>query len=565
MAPRLLAQVADLDDEALAARARELAGEISAAEAALAAVLAEVERRELHERWECHTVERFATWQCQLSPSRAAGLATVGRAMPELPVVAEAVADGTLSFDKAHCIARTAAAHTEGALVQMALHATVGQTQRICGAWRRADPSPADADDSPTDDDSPTGGDEPRPTVLVVLDEDGVEIRARFDHVRGQLVLAGLEAATRQVRTERRHAAPIDQTAGAATAAPACPEDLSLERLSAAEWRAEGLLRLAGAFRAEQSEGLQPSGFDSTLVFHVGIDTIHGPDIERAMAAHRSTVDPAGGPAGEVRPPTAPGDASPPSTPIEGCVPGRDDMAILEPAGVRIRRDLARAMACDAGLLTVVEDADGNPLHLGRRTASIPPSLRRAVHARHRTCAWPGCTATAVQLHHVHHRARGGHDDVENLVPQCLGHHRTVHERDVTITIERDGAVRHWRPDGTEIVAVPSRLATPTTDAVRAPGALARRRRALGADPDEPARMPRWRGDPLDLGLALDALVSRRRAGLARTASAGSPPAPPPREPSPPPGDPAPPPGDPTEPAPGGRAGPAPVDPPGPR
>ena len=132
VAAALIAGVSAMDDEALTERARELAGEISAAEANLAAVLAEAERRDIHHRWECQTIERFAGWHCQLSWPRAHSLTAVGRAMAELPTMAEAVADGTLSFDKAKCVTKSGEASTEGALVQMAVHATTSQTQRIC-------------------------------------------------------------------------------------------------------------------------------------------------------------------------------------------------------------------------------------------------------------------------------------------------------------------------------------------------------------------------------------------------------------------------------------------------
>src|SRR6478735_3500958 len=161
VASALLEQVTGMGDDELTVRARELAGEISAAEASLAAVLAEVERRGIHSQWECRSIERFAGWHLQQSPSRARGLADVGRSMSELPVMAEAVADGTLSFDKARSVARVAAPETEGALVELALHATTAQTQRICGKWRTVD----GRSHPETDADAPT---EARPTVMVV-------------------------------------------------------------------------------------------------------------------------------------------------------------------------------------------------------------------------------------------------------------------------------------------------------------------------------------------------------------------------------------------------------------
>jgi hypothetical protein len=71
VASALLAQVSAMGDDELTVRARELAGEISAGEANLAVVLAEVERREVHSQWECRTIERLAGWWA--SPRRADG------------------------------------------------------------------------------------------------------------------------------------------------------------------------------------------------------------------------------------------------------------------------------------------------------------------------------------------------------------------------------------------------------------------------------------------------------------------------------------------------------------
>jgi hypothetical protein len=478
VASALLEGVSKMGDDALTVRARELAGEISAAEANLAAVLAEIERREIHSQWECRNIERFAGWHLQQSPSRARGLADVGRAMAELPVLAEAVADGTLGFDKARSIARVAAPDTESALVELALHATTAQTQRICGKWRKTE-----ARDSPDPDGQPADG---HPTVMVIKGDDGITLTIRFDHVRGELVLASIEAEARAVRAERADAAALDPAnVNDPDGVPACDEDRAVEKLTQAEWRALGLLRLAERSAAEQPEGLQRSGFDTTVVVHVGIDTLYGPDLPDA--ADRSAR------------------------------PERDEMCELEPSGVRLRRDIARWLACDAGLLTVIEDRDGNPLHIGRRHSIIPVALRRAVMARYRTCAWPGCVATAVQLHHVQHRSDHGHDDVENLVPECLEHHVVIHLEGIWITRDPDGTLHHWRRDGAEIVANPAAGHTPVSDALAAPAKLTNRRLDLGADPDETSRQPRWHGDPLHLGDCIEAIEARRDAALRRT------------------------------------------------
>jgi hypothetical protein len=75
------------------------------------------------------------------------------------------------------------------------------------------------------------------------------------------------------------------------------------------------------------------------------------------------------------------------------------------------------------------------PLNVGRKTRSIPPSLRHALNARDRARRFPGCANTRyVDAHHIQHWARGGETRLSNLV-----HHRQVHEGRVVIERLDDG------------------------------------------------------------------------------------------------------------------------------
>ena len=114
-----------------------------------------------------------------------------------------------------------------------------------------------------------------------MTDDDGIELRIRFDHVHGQLVLASIDAEAKAIRNERKTAAAARSGQGQrpVDGRPACDEDRTVEKLTVAEWRALGLLRLAERSASEQPEGLQASGFDTTVVVHVGIDTLYGPDL----------------------------------------------------------------------------------------------------------------------------------------------------------------------------------------------------------------------------------------------------------------------------------------------
>jgi hypothetical protein len=111
----------------------------------------------------------------------------------------------------------------------------------------------------------------------------------------------------------------------------------------------------------------------------------------------------------------------------------------------------ARRLACDASVMRLVLSARSEPLDVGRRSHVVPPSMRRAVIVRDRTCRSPGCDCphTWCDAHHVVHWADGGPTSVDNLVLMCRRHHRLIHRpRSFTVTMHRGHPTFH-RPDGT--------------------------------------------------------------------------------------------------------------------
>jgi hypothetical protein len=92
--------------------------------------------------------------------------------------------------------------------------------------------------------------------------------------------------------------------------------------------------------------------------------------------------------------------------------------------GVPLAPETALRLSCDAAVVPLIEDPDGNPLSVGRRTRSIPPPLRRALSARDGGCCFPGCTNKRfLHGHHIKHWARGGHTCLDNLTELCRYHH----------------------------------------------------------------------------------------------------------------------------------------------
>ena len=94
-----------------------------------------------------------------------------------------------------------------------------------------------------------------------------------------------------------------------------------------------------------------------------------------------------------------------------------------------VHPDVAKRLSCDASLVTVLEDEKGNVLNIGRRSRTIPPSIKRAMDIRDQGCRFPGCiNKHYVDGHHIKHWADGGETKLDNLVTLCRHHHRKLHE-----------------------------------------------------------------------------------------------------------------------------------------
>jgi len=113
-----------------------------------------------------------------------------------------------------------------------------------------------------------------------------------------------------------------------------------------------------------------------------------------------------------------------------------------------------KRLCCDGDAVVIVENGEGEPLSVGRKTPTVPKAIKRALRARDKGCAFPGCNNRRfVDAHHIEHWSAGGETSLDNLMLLCSRHHRLVHEGG--FRIERDYQ-NHWffkRPDGR---AVPS-------------------------------------------------------------------------------------------------------------
>ncbi len=117
-----------------------------------------------------------------------------------------------------------------------------------------------------------------------------------------------------------------------------------------------------------------------------------------------------------------------------------------------------RMLACDAAVIPIVMNGVGQPLDVGRVNRTIPDGLRRAVAARDRGCAHPGCgrTASWCEIHHIREWWPDGETKLDNLVMLCRVHHRLLHHSEWVVRI-RDGLPEFIPPRWLDMDRTPRR------------------------------------------------------------------------------------------------------------
>ena len=165
--------------------------------------------------------------------------------------------------------------------------------------------------------------------------------------------------------------------------------------------------------------------------------------------------------------------------------------------GPSMAAETARRLSCDASVVTLIEGADGEPLNVGRKTRTISAPLRRLLNARDKGCRFPGCCNTRfIDAHHVEHWANGGETKPSNLVSLCRFHHHAVHEDGICIQKLDDGALRFVKKNGTAVDSIVPGFTQPPGDWRQLPAGTS---------------TYRYRGDRMDLGMAIDVLLQQSR------------------------------------------------------
>src|SRR5581483_4081632 len=344
----------------LAAQITELAGHLNAANYRWLSLIAEFDRERGWSDGSTHSCAHWLNWQCGIDLGAAREKVRVAHALEKLPQIAQAMARGALSYSKVRALTRVACAQTETYFLEIALHGTAAHVEKIVRGYRRAKES---------EELSREEQQQATRKVSYFYDTDGsLVLKARLPAEIGALVIKALDAAVndpavRDVSAEMRPPQPPEEEEWGLIVRPAD------ERPSWGARRADALGRIAESFLQHGAEDLS-SGDRQQIVIHVDAET------------------------------------------LQDSVAGRCELE----DGPSLAAETVRRLACDASVVTILEDARGEPLNVGRKTRAIPPALQRALRSRDRGCRFPGCPNTRyVDGHHIHHWAHGGETKLSNL------------------------------------------------------------------------------------------------------------------------------------------------------
>jgi Domain of unknown function (DUF222)/HNH endonuclease len=129
--------------------------------------------------------------------------------------------------------------------------------------------------------------------------------------------------------------------------------------------------------------------------------------------------------------------------------------------GTVVPVDRLQRMLCDAIITAIGISDDGQPLRMGRALRTASPAQWRALVARDRHCAFPGCyrPPSACDAHHILEYDRdNGPTDIENLALLCRYHHGLIHKKGWTIQLLQDQRLEVTKPNGQTLCNPPPPL-----------------------------------------------------------------------------------------------------------
>ncbi len=345
-------------------------------------------------RWSFADGVSWLKWRCDLSTGAARDKLRIAHTLKTLPLMSQYFAAGKLSYSKVRVITRIATQENEADLVDLAQRLTVKHLSEHCKRRSNAKPqSSASARAAHQARSYRVWHDEHRGTMHLSIE---------LPIEEGELIEQAIEKAAVQLASE----------SGTAYSHPDEEPSWSTVQVDAVV----NIMRnsLSGTATGDQINTSLSSAEQYQVVVHVDEEAL----LQREAKENDGQSEP--------------GRAASSQYPIE----------------------TVRRLCCDGSMVSIVENAKGEPINVGRKVRTVTTAIRRALWARDRGCGFPGCSHTRfVDAHHIKHWAEGGETSVENMVLLCSSHHKLVHEGAFTVIREHSGELLFRRPDGKAVPA----------------------------------------------------------------------------------------------------------------
>ena len=131
-------------------------------------------------------------------------------------------------------------------------------------------------------------------------------------------------------------------------------------------------------------------------------------------------------------------------------ITGTDPQAPCEIPGTGpIPRSELERLACEAELFGILFNGNGLPLWHGQRTRTVSPQQWRTLVARDRGCVLCGTSPSHCHAHHIipWSPPAAGPTDIDNLVLVCNRHHHHIHQHNLTLARHPDDGWTTHTPD----------------------------------------------------------------------------------------------------------------------
>jgi hypothetical protein len=443
--------------EHLEARICELAGHLTAATCQFLLLIADFDAREGWASWEMPSCAAWLSWKCQIASGTAREHVRVARTLGKFPLIRAEFAAGRLSYAKVRALTRIATPETEADLVQMATPMTANQLERFAQAHRRV--SRAEEQDVRSR----------RKLTWRLEDDNAFAFTGYLPPEDGAVVLQAIRAA----RNDLEH--PHDDHDDGVPAETPAQRLNRQDQEDGIHWDQDKPPRQQSRTPVQDlADALVEvcSGYLRSKIVSADNADVYQVIVHAGAGAITEDLEPAGAPEpAEDQPPAsaeepaevgepddvsagtpAPPPAKVPDPPIgHPAYPGRchlDDGPAISPATLQL-------IGCNATISTMVHDADGNVLNVGRRSRKPSAALRRAIRERdHSRCSYPGCESRRTDAHHIKYWSNGGETSYRNMTSLCKRHHTLVHDKGILIAAASNGFA-FYTPRGTLIPANP--------------------------------------------------------------------------------------------------------------